>query len=315
MENNVLRLRSLKDFIGQDKVIKALSVSIEAAKINRSSVGHSLFYGMPGLGKTTLSSAIAKEMNTQIINVSAPALKKPKDLIGILNDIEENFVLFIDEIHRLDKVVQEYLYSVMEDFCIDIVSGSDADASSIRLHMPKFTLVGATTKLSLLDAPILSRFINIYKLEEYSEEELSLIIKNNIKKFNMSLSDESIALIASASRGTPRLSNNIILNLYDWVTAHKINFSNIPKDEILKLFNIKNINRNGITESEINILKTLKTKGCLGILNIAHICNEDRSTIETVYEPFLIKNNLILKTQKGREITSKGIDYLNKSHF
>lgn len=312
---NTLRPKFLKDYVGQDKIKEKLVVFIDAAKSRKEPLDHALFYGPPGLGKTTLSNIIANEMGVHIKITSGPAIEKPGDLAAILNRLEEGDILFIDEIHRLNRQVEEVLYPAMEDFCIDIMIGKGQDAKSIRLDLPKFTLVGATTRAGLLTAPLRDRFGVIHKLEFYTPEELSTIIINSAKKLNVKIDKDGAYELARRSRGTPRLANRLLKRVRDFAI---VRFDgDITYDVAVNALDLMDVDKMGLDYVDRNVILTIINKfsgGPVGLDTIAAAIGEDSGTIEDVYEPYLIQNGFINRTPKGRVATETayrhfGIEY------
>ena len=301
---NHLRPQLLKDYIGQQKVKETLSIYIEAARQREEPLDHVLFYGPPGLGKTTLAGIIANEMGVKMKVTSGPASEKPGEIAAILNNLSEGDVLFIDEIHRLNRQVEEVLYPAMEDFAIDIVIGKGAAARSIRLDLPKFTLVGATTRAGLLTAPLRDRFGVVSRLEFYSTQDLMTIIRRSAEVLHVKIDERGAEELARRSRGTPRLANRLLKRVRDYAqVCHDGVITLQVANEALDLLDV---DKYGLDQSDRNILLTMMNKfrgGPVGLDTLAAALGEDSGTLEEVYEPYLIKNGFIQRTPRGRVVT------------
>ncbi len=299
-----LRPQSLDEYIGQKKTKEKLKVYIEAAKQRAEPLDHVLFYGPPGLGKTTLAGIIANEMGTHIKITSGPAIGKPGEMAAILSNLQEGDVLFVDEIHRLNRQVEEVLYPAMEDYVIDIMIGKGATARSIRLDLPKFTLVGATTRAGLLSAPLRDRFGVVHHLEFYNVEELTTIIEHSAKKLEVEIEPDGAYELARRSRGTPRLANRLLKRVRDFA---QVKYDGVITKEVAAFaLDLLEVDKLGLDQNDRNILLTIMEKfsgGPVGLDTLAAAIGEDGGTIEDVYEPYLVKNGFINRTPKGRVVT------------
>ena len=311
-ENN-LRPVSFEDFSGQDHVINNLKIFVEAANQRNEALDHTLFHGPPGLGKTTLANILAKELDVEIKVTSGPVLDKPADLAGLLTNLHDRDVLFIDEIHWLSPIVEEYLYSAMEDYKIDIMIESGPNARSVEINLNPFTLVGATTRSGLLTAPMRARFGITNRLKYYDSELLSTIVQRSAKILDVTISMEAAIEIASRSRGTPRIANSLLRRVRDFAQIKgdgKIDI-NITKSSLKAL----NVDVSGLDEMDNKILSTIIDKfagGPVGLTTLATAVSENPETIEEVYEPFLIQQGFIMRTPRGREATERAFKHLNK---
>ena len=306
-----LRPQTLDDYIGQSKAKESLRIYIEAAKQRNDPLDHVLFYGPPGLGKTTLAGIIANEMGVNLKVTSGPAIEKPGEMAAILNSLQENDLLFVDEIHRLNRQVEEVLYPAMEDYAIDIMIGKGAGARSIRLDLPKFTLVGATTRAGLLTAPLRDRFGVIHRLEFYSIDELKLIIQHSAKILNVPIEEEGAVELAKRSRGTPRLANRILKRVRDFA---QVKYDGVITGKVASVaLDLLDVDKLGLDHIDRNILETMINKfsgGPVGLDTLAAAIGEDSGTIEDVYEPYLIKNGLLNRTPRGRVVTEAAYHHL-----
>lgn len=306
-----LRPQLLEDYIGQQKAKEMLKVYIEAAKAREEALDHVLFYGPPGLGKTTLAGIIANEMGTHLKITSGPAIEKPGEMAAILNGLQEGDILFVDEIHRLNRQVEEVLYPAMEDYAIDIMIGKGPTARSIRLNLPHFTLVGATTRAGLLTAPLRDRFGVVHRLEFYSEEELADIVIRSAGVLEVEIEKEGAEEIARRSRGTPRLANRFLKRVRDFA---QVKFDGRISGQVaMEALDLLDVDRLGLDFHDRNILLTMIEKFCgkpVGLDTLAAAVGEDVGTLEEVYEPYLIKNGFLQRTPRGRMATERAYLHL-----
>ena len=310
IENN-LRPQLLDDYIGQAKAKEMLNVYIRAARERGDALDHVLFYGPPGLGKTTLAGIIANEMGVNIKITSGPAIEKPGEMAAILNNLQEKDVLFVDEIHRLNRQVEEVLYPAMEDYAIDIMIGKGATARSIRLDLPKFTLVGATTRAGMLTAPLRDRFGVVHRMEYYTTEELVTIIKRSARVLEVGIDEAGALALARRSRGTPRLANRLLKRVRDFAQVKYD--GDITKEVADYALNLLDVDKEGLDQTDRELLLTIVNKfagGPVGLDTLAASVGEDAGTIEDVYEPYLLKNGFIQRTPKGRIVTEKAYIHL-----
>ena len=307
-----LRPQLLDEYIGQEKAKQNLKIYMEAAKKRGEVLDHVLFYGPPGLGKTTLAGIIANEMGTHMKVTSGPAIEKPGEMAAILNNLQEGDVLFVDEIHRLNRQVEEVLYPAMEDYAIDIMIGKGSSARSIRLELPHFTLVGATTRAGLLTAPLRDRFGVVQHMEFYTEAELAEIVTHSARILNVEIDEEGAREIARRSRGTPRLSNRLLKRVRDFAIVQYD--GRIDRDVADMALDLLEVDRFGLDQTDRKLLLTIIKKfggGPVGLETLAAAIGEDTGTIEEVYEPYLIKNGMLNRTPRGRVATEQAYDHLH----
>ena len=312
---NHLRPQLLEDYIGQEKAKETLKIYIEAAKARQEALDHVLFYGPPGLGKTTLAGIIANEMNVNIKITSGPAIEKPGEMAAILNNLQEGDVLFVDEIHRLNRQVEEVLYPAMEDYAIDIMIGKGASARSIRLDLPKFTLVGATTRAGMLTAPLRDRFGVVNRLEFYTVEELQTIILRSAGVLEVGIDAAGARALARRSRGTPRLANRLLKRVRDFA---QVRYDGYITEEVANCaLDLLDVDKEGLDQTDRGMLQAMIERfggGPVGLDTLAASIGEDAGTIEDVYEPYLLKNAFIQRTPRGRVVTEKAYAHLGISH-
>lgn len=306
-----LRPQTLEQYIGQEKAKENLKVYIEAAKQRGDTLDHVLFYGPPGLGKTTLAGIIANEMNVNMKITSGPAIEKPGEMAAILNNLQEGDVLFVDEIHRLNRQVEEVLYPAMEDYAIDIMIGKGASARSIRLDLPKFTLVGATTRAGMLTAPLRDRFGVVTRMEYYTVEELKMIILRSAKVLEVGIDENGAYAMARRSRGTPRLANRLLKRVRDFA---QVKYNGYITEEVADYaLDLLDVDKEGLDQTDRGILLAMIGKfggGPVGLETLAASIGEDPGTIEDVYEPYLLKNGFIQRTPRGRVVTDAAYAHL-----
>ena len=308
---NHLRPQLLEDYIGQAKAKEMLKIYIEAAKARGEALDHLLFYGPPGLGKTTLAGIIANEMNVNMKITSGPAIEKPGEMAAILNNLQEGDVLFVDEIHRLNRQVEEVLYPAMEDYAIDIMIGKGASARSIRLDLPKFTLVGATTRAGMLTAPLRDRFGVVTRMEYYTVEELKMIILRSAKVLEVGIDENGAYAMARRSRGTPRLANRLLKRVRDFA---QVKYNGYITEEVADYaLDLLDVDKEGLDQTDRGILLAMIGKfggGPVGLETLAASIGEDPGTIEDVYEPYLLKNGFLNRTPRGRVVTDYAYSHL-----
>lgn len=306
-----IRPNRLDEYIGQSDVKENIDIYIKSAKLRRECLDHVLLYGPPGLGKTTLASIIANELGSNFKTISGPAIEKSGDLAAVLSSIDENDVLFIDEIHRIPRYIEEILYSAMEDFCLDIIVGGEGSSRSIKINIPHFTLVGATTRAGDLSAPLRDRFGIIAKLNYYTDEELFLIAKRTSKVLDTEITDEAARELAKRSRGTPRIVNRLFKRVRDFALVEGNGVIDIDiMNKALKRLKVDSV---GLDETDYNLIKAIIERfngGPVGIEAIASSIGEEATTIEDVYEPYLLQMGYLKRTTRGRMVTDKGYEHL-----
>lgn len=311
-----LRPRGFADYIGQEDLKKLLTISVGAAKSRGDALDHVLLHGPPGLGKTSMAMVLAAEMSVNVKVVSAPVIAKPGELAAILTSLAPFDILFIDEIHRLSRAVEEILYSAMEDYCIDILVGAGGSAQSVRLDLPKFTLVGATTRTGLLTAPLRDRFGLVCRLNFYTESELAVLVKRSASILELAYEDDAILEIGKRSRGTPRIANRLLKRVRDYVQHGGVNV--ITLKHATDALNLIGIDPEGLDVMDKRILSTIEDKyggGPVGIDTIAASLSEDRTTIEDMYEPYLLEKGFLNRTRQGRVITEIGRRFIRNATF
>ena len=309
-----IRPTRLKEYIGQEAIKERLIIQIEAAKARGEALDHILLYGPPGLGKTTLAGIISNEMGTHIRITSGPAIEKPSEMAAILNSLQERDMLFIDEIHRLNRQVEEVLYPAMEDFAIDVMIGKDSSSSarSVRLPLPHFTLIGATTRADMLTAPLRDRFGEQFHMEFYTPEELAEVLMFSSGKLSVEIGHDAALELAKRSRGTPRIANRMLKRVRDYALVRYDGV--ITKDIAIEAMDLMSIDKVGLDNTDRKILETIIKKfdgGPVGLDTLAAATGEDAGTIEDVYEPYLLKNGFIMRTPKGRVVTDLARDHLD----
>ncbi len=308
---NILRPQSLKDYVGQDEIKGNLGVVLAAAKMRKDPMEHTLLHGAPGLGKTTLAFILAREMGAQIRISSGPAIERPGDLASLLTNLQENDVLFIDEIHRLRPAVEEILYSAMEDYCLDLVVGKGPSARSMRISLPRFTLIGATTKLSSLSSPLRDRFGNVLKLEFYTQENIRDILQRSAALLKTDIDEEAAIRLAQSARRTPRIANRLLRRARDFAHVHhkeKIDLNIV--EETLTLLGVDAL---GLDPTDRKLLTLIAEKfqgGPVGLSTLSAASNEEEDTIEDIYEPFLLQLGFLQRTPRGRLLTEKVYTHL-----
>ncbi len=306
-----LRPKDLKSYVGQENIKKNLSISMNAAKKRKDVIEHILFYGPPGLGKTTLANIIANEMGVNIKITAGPVLEKAGDLAAILTNLEEGDILFIDEIHRLNKVVEEVLYPAMEDYALDIIVGKGPSAKTIRIDLPKITIIGATTRISLISSPLRDRFGNVFRLSFYENEEIQQIVKRSANILNIDIDNEGAMEIAKRSRKTPRIANRLLKRVRDFVCVE--NKDKITVKESKQSLDSLEVDELGLDHADRFILETIIEKfngGPVGLNTLSAATSEEMATIEDVYEPFLIQIGFLQRTQRGRIVTENAYKHL-----
>ena len=306
-----LRPRKFSDYVGQKSVVESISIAVKASKERKDTLDHSLFHGPPGLGKTTIAHIIAHEMDAKLFHTSGPALERPADVVGLLSNLKNSDILFIDEIHRLSTSVEEYLYSAMEDFRVDFVTGSGAFAKTINLPLSQFTLIGSTTRVGMLSAPLRERFGLSYHLDYYSIEELSDVVLRSAKILDVNINEEGANEIANRSRGTPRISNRLLKRVRDYSQVkHDGKINRNIASEALEIEGIDNLGLDRLDRVYLETLLKNYKGGPAGIQALAATINEDQQTLEDVVEPYLLKIGFIIRTPQGRKCTKEAFKHL-----
>ncbi|HCW32862.1 MAG: Holliday junction DNA helicase RuvB, holliday junction DNA helicase RuvB [Candidatus Peregrinibacteria bacterium GW2011_GWE2_39_6] len=313
LENNdtTLRPKSLEDYIGQQEIKKNLAVFMQASKNRSEPLEHVLLHGSPGLGKTTLANIIANEMKTNIRITSGPIMERQGDIAALITNLEPGDILFIDEIHRLKPIIEETLYSVMEDFALDIILGKGPSAKSIRLNLPKFTLIGATTKLSLISSPLRDRFGHTFRLDFYQQNEMEKIIERSAKLLEISIEKEAVKKLAYSSRQTPRIANRLLRRMRDFASVEGLNHLNLSLIE--KGLTHLGIDEQGLDGTDRTILRLIIENfrgGPVGLSTLSAATHEEGQTLEDIYEPFLLQKGFLERTPRGRMVTQKGYHHL-----
>lgn len=309
---NEFRPSVMEEYIGQEKAKKQIEIAIKSAKVRKVPLGHILLYGPPGLGKTTLAYLCASQMNSHLLYTVGSNLEKPGDIAKLLNSMNENTILFIDEIHRLNPLVEECLYSAMEDGFISISFGQGEQAKTVRFSLPPFTLIGATTRAGMISAPLRDRFLLQCKMEYYTEDELVKIAQISCKKLGIELSLKSMETVAESSRGTPRIVNKYLTAVRDY--AYSENKGIVNEDIVTNALSLAGVCRHGLTDIDLRILSVLSDADRpIGLSTVSHILGEDPQTVEDVYEPYLIMKQYIVKTPRGRTITEAGNSVLSET--
>ena len=311
-EDKLIRPLTLNEYIGQTEVKENISIFIKSALIRKKPLDHVLLYGPPGLGKTTLANIIANELGVNIKIASGPSIEKSGDLAAILSNLEEGDVLFIDEIHRIPRYIEEILYPAMEDYCLDIVIGESGSSRNVRIELPKFTLIGATTRIGDLSSPLRDRFGIISKLEYYTDEELANIIKRTSKVLDSPITEDSVKEIAKRSRGTPRICNRLFKRVRDFALVENKKTIDIEITE--KALKKLKVDKEGLDSTDYNLLLTIIERydgGPVGVEALAATIGEEKTTIEDVYEPYLLQKGFIKRTRRGRMITEKTYNHFN----
>lgn len=313
---NSVRPKTFDDYIGQTELKETLKISIEAAKKRETNLDHMLFYGPPGLGKTTLAGVIAQQMGAELKITSAPALERPRDIIGILMSLKGGEILFIDEIHRLNKVTEEILYPAMEDFYLDMTTGKSQTVKTMRISLPKFTLIGATTKAGELSGPLRDRFGIIHRLEFYNFDELSKVIKRTAKILDIKITDEGAEVIAKCSRGTPRIANRLVKRVSDFaIVKYDGEITDKVARESLKALKIDEYGLDSTDRALLRLIAEKYDGGPVGINTLAAALGEDIRTLEDVCEPYLLQTGLLQRTPQGRKISPQGYRHLGIKNF